>query len=328
MIMPQVSVLLPVFNAQDYLRESIDSILNQSFTDFELIIINDGSKDGSKDIIDSYADPRIKVIDQDNAGLPVSLNRAIAIAKGKYLARQDADDVSLPNRLVEQVRFMESNPSCGLLGTWAQILEVNTPTDRELNHPSDNGEIQIKIMFYNCFVHSSVMIRKESLNVAGIYPEDPAKFPPEDYDLWLRIAKNFQVANLPKILLQYRELPGSISRQKLELMQERARLMSTHALDSLLNKTATVSEIMLLVDAMTIQAENFSSAQYKRFQSLLSEIAKIKLAQWSQYKMSIETGLRDCNIILNLALNKSKLRQISRYLPFDLLSLIRKFRNS
>ena len=328
MITPQVSVLLPVYNAQHYLRESIDSILNQSITDFELNIINDGSKDGSKEIIDSYTDPRIKLIDQDNAGLPVSLNRAIAIAKGKYLARQDADDVSLPNRLAEQVQFMESNPSCGLLGTWAQILEANAITDRELNHPCDNGEIQIKLMFYNCFVHSSVMIRKESLNVAGIYPEDPAKFPPEDYDLWLRIAQNFQVANLSKALLQYRELPGSISRQKLDLMQARARLMSAHALDFLLNKAATVSEIELLVDTMTIQAENFSSAQHKRFQSLLSEIAQIKVAQWPQYQMGIETGLRDCNIILNLAFNKSKLRQISRYLPFDLLSLIRKVRKS
>jgi len=328
MITPQVSVLLPVYNAQDYLRESIDSILNQSFTDFELIIINDGSTDRSKEMIDSYTDPRIRLIDQDNAGLPVSLNRAIAIAKGQYLARQDADDVSLPNRLAEQVEFMESNPSCGLLGTWAQILEVNTPTDRELNHPCDNGEIQIKLMFYNCFVHSSVMIRKDSLNVAGIYPEDPAKFPPEDYDLWLRIAKNFQVANLPKVLLQYRELPSSISRQKLDLMQARARLMSTHALDSLLNKTATVNEIKLLVDAMTIQAENFTSAQYKRFQSLLSEIAQKKFDQWPQYQLGIETGLRDCNTTLNLAFNKSRLRQISRYLPFDLLSLIRKIRKS
>jgi hypothetical protein len=326
MTTPQVSVLLPVYNAQDYLRESIDSILNQSFTDFELIIINDGSTDRSQEIIDSYTDPRIRLIDQDNAGLPVSLNRAIAIAKGQYLARQDADDVSLPNRLAEQVRFMEANPSCGLLGTWAQILEANAITDRELNHPCDNGEIQIKLMFYNCFVHSSVMIRKESLDVAGIYPEDPAKFPPEDYDLWLRIAQNFQVANLSKTLLQYRELPGSISRQKLDLMQARARLMSTHALDSLLNKAATVREIELLVDAMTIQAENFSSTQHKRFQSLLSEIAQIKVAQWPQYQMGIETGLRDCNIILNLAFNKSKLRQISRYLPFDLLSLIRKVR--
>ena len=328
MTTPQVSVLLPVYNAQDYLRESIDSILNQSFTDFELIIINDGSKDGSKEIIDSYTDPRIKVIHQDNAGLPVSLNRAIAIAQGQYLARQDADDVSLPKRLAEQVRFMESNTSCGLLGTWAQILEGSISTNRELNHPCDNGEIQIKLMFYNCFVHSSVMIRKSSLNDVGIYPEDPTKFPPEDYDLWLRIAKTFQVANLPKVLLQYRELQSSISRQKLDLMQARARLMSTHALDSLLRKTSADNEIGLLVDAMTIQTDNFTSTQYKRLQSLLDEIAQIKLDLWPQYQVGIETGLRDCNIILNLAFTKSKLRKISRYLPFDLLSLIRKFRKS
>jgi glycosyltransferase involved in cell wall biosynthesis len=137
---PKISVILPVYNAQSYLRESIDSILNQSFQDFELIMINDGSTDSSLSIMESYTDQRIRIINQTNAGLPVSLNRAIAQAQGQYLARQDADDICLPERLAKQFAYLDTHPQCALLGTWAQILVENVPTDRSLSHPHLNGE--------------------------------------------------------------------------------------------------------------------------------------------------------------------------------------------
>lgn len=323
---PLVSVLLPVYNAQDYLRESIDSILDQSFVDFELIIINDGSRDGSKAIIDSYSDPRIVIIDQDNAGLPISLNRAIAKAKGKYLARQDADDVSEPIRLAEQVAYLEDHTDCALLGAWAKILQERKLTDRELKHPTDNGEIQVKLMFYNCFAHSSVMIRRSTLDQCGLYPEDPKKFPPEDYDLWLRIAQVAQVANLPKVLLQYRELSGSISRQKLELMQERAQKMSEHALIAILGKTTLPSKINLLVKAMCAVPVQLNKNSYLELHSLLGDIAQYQSARWPSESASITKGLIDCQSYLKLAYDKSRVRTINQYLPFDLYSLLKKLR--
>ena len=323
---PLISVLLPVYNAQDYLRESIDSILGQTFTDFELIIINDGSTDGSKAIMDSYADPRIMIIDQENAGLPVSLNRAIAKAKGKYLARQDADDVSLPTRLSEQAAYLEAYPDCALLGTWAQIIEKDNLTNRTLTHPSENGEVQIKLLFYNCFVHSSVMMRKDTLNRCGVYPEDPEKFPPEDYDLWLRIAPVAQVANLPKVLLQYRELPGSISRQKLEIMQARARKMSSNALITILGDTTLSNKIVQLVDAMCAIPVMLTKKNYRELQALLERVGKYQLACWPSESTDIAKGLYDCRSFLKLAYDKSRVRAINQYLPFDLYSLLKKLR--
>lgn len=326
MTAPLVSVLLPVYNAQEYLREAIDSILDQTLGDFELIIINDGSRDDSKTIINSYADSRIVLIDQENAGLPISLNRAIAKAKGKYLARQDADDVSLPTRLAEQVGYLESNPDCGLLGTWAQILEKDCLSTRELTHPCENGEIQIKLLFYNCFVHSTVMIRKEVLDQCGLYPEDPQKFPPEDYDLWLRIARIAKVANLPKMLLQYRELPGSISRQKLELMQARARLMSEQAIAGMLEGAGDSQQIALLVKALCAMPIQITKNDYLTLSKILVQITQKQLEYWPLSKVGIAKGLSDCQSYLKLAYDKSRVRFINQYLPFDLYGLLKKFR--
>lgn len=242
------------------------------------------------------------------------------------MARQDADDTSDSNRLAEQVAYLESHADCALLGTWANILEGSRLTDRELQHPAENGEIQIKLMFYNCFVHSSVMIRKNTLDNCGLYPEDPQKFPPEDYDLWLRIAQVAKVANLPKALLSYRELPGSISRQKLELMQARARKMSEHALMAIMDNAALPSKITLLVDAMCAVPVKLGKNSYLELYTLLGDIAQHQSARWPSESAGITKGLQDCQSYLKLAYDKSWVRTINQYLPFDLYALLKKLR--
>ena len=323
---PKVSVLLPVFNADRYLRLAIDSILAQTFTDFELIIINDGSTDGSRQILESYVDPRIQLIHQANAGLPISLNRAIKLARGQYLARQDADDVSLPSRLSEQVHFLDAHPHCALLGTAAQILEVDTLTQRTLSHPTDNGEIQIKLLFYNCFVHSSVMMRKAALDQSGFYPEDPNKFPPEDYDLWLRIAQHGNVNNLQKVLLHYRELPHSISRTKLELMQARARLMSLHRLQELFTESVSNTDLCCLVNAMTNQVMDLNWFTYLRLGKYLNQL-QAKIEHNHPHTLSgVRIATVECRTILWSALLKSQIRSLSRILPFDLVNFLKKIK--
>lgn len=326
-MIPQVSVILPVYNAQSYLRESIDSILAQSFEDFELIIVNDGSTDDSLGIISSYADKRIILINQENAGLPISLNRAIRVAKGQYLARQDADDVSSPNRLEEQVAYLDAHPQCALLGTWADILVENTPTDRGLNHPHLNGDIQIKLLFFNCFVHSSVMIRKIALEKSGLYPEDPEKFPPEDYDLWLRIAKYFELANLPKPLLQYRELPSSISRSKLQIMQDRAELMSFHALKSILGSSFEDGDIKSLIKAMTNQAVDLSPNKKNTHHLMLERIRDYKLQSFPKALGEINVSFEQCQKLLGFAYQKSAAQKLSSYLPFNIIPLLKIIKN-
>jgi glycosyltransferase involved in cell wall biosynthesis len=208
----RLSVILPVCNGRDYLAQAIDSVLSQSFRDLELIIIDDGSTDGSGAIIEKADDPRIRSFRQSNRGLAATLNRAISLARGEYIARQDQDDISLPSRLGKQVDFLDANPDVGMLGTSAEIWVGNARSDRQLKHPSDNAALKFGLLFDNHFVHSSVMIRRDVLEDVGGYSEDPARQPPEDYELWSRVMKRYRLANLPDILLAYREVAGSMSR--------------------------------------------------------------------------------------------------------------------
>jgi len=207
-----VSLVLPVYNGSQYLREAIDSILSQSFSDFEAIIIDDGSTDDSTSIVTSYTDPRIRFYTQKNHGLAATLNRGISLAKGDYIARQDQDDVSLPKRLSMQAAFLDAHTDYGMVGTWASIWEETKPTERFHKHPADNLSLKFDLLFDNAFVHSSLMIRKTVFSEVGAYCTDPERQPPEDYELWSRVARKFRVANIPEVLHVYREMPRSMSR--------------------------------------------------------------------------------------------------------------------
>lgn len=208
-----ISVILPIYNGAEYIDEAIQSILNQTYTNFECIIINDGSTDDSASVIKKNMDSRICFYEQENQGLAATLNRAISLAKGKYVARQDQDDISLPRRFEKQVDFLESHPDHGMVGTWASITDMNGKSqNRAHKHPSESLILKFEMLFNNPFVHSSVMIRKSVFEKAGVYSTDESRQPPEDYELWSRIAREFKVANIPEILHIYREVSGSMSR--------------------------------------------------------------------------------------------------------------------
>lgn len=209
---PKISVILPVYNGQDYLPEAINSVLIQSASDFELIIIDDGSTDGSAAIIKKLDDPRIRFFQQSNKGLAVTLNMAISLSRGKYIARQDQDDISLQSRFEKQVAFLDSNPDVGMVGTAAEIWVDNDRTYRLHKHPADDGLLKLNLLFNNYFVHSSVMIKQSVLEELGGYSEDKSRQPPEDYELWSRVMRKYKLANLPDVLMAYREVPGSMSR--------------------------------------------------------------------------------------------------------------------
>ena len=217
----QVSVLLPVYNCPAYVGAAIESILAQTLNKFELIIIDDGSSDNTPEAISRYDDPRIRHYRQANQGLAATLNRAIGLARAPLLARQDQDDISLPDRLAKQVAYMQAHPECGLLGTWAQIMEIEKLSDRFHRHPTDPGELRYHLLFNNPFVHSSVMLRKSVLDQIGGYSTDPERQPPEDYELWSRISRVAEVSNIPESLLIYREIPSSMSRTGVSPFQRR-----------------------------------------------------------------------------------------------------------
>jgi glycosyltransferase involved in cell wall biosynthesis len=207
-----ITVILPIYNGTKYLKEAVQSILDQTYADFELIVIDDGSTDRSADIVGGFNDSRIYFYTQKNEGLAATLNRGISISRGTYIARQDQDDVSLPDRLLKQVAFLNAHQDYGMVGTWAVIWEEMKPTERFHKHSVDSISLKFDLLFDNAFVHSSLMIRRTVFSEAGIYSIDPNRQPPEDYELWSRVARKFRVANIPEVLHVYREMPRSMSR--------------------------------------------------------------------------------------------------------------------
>ena len=195
--MPIISVVMPAYNAEKYISEAIDSILAQTFRDFEFIIINDASTDSTKEIIKSYTDPRIKLINNEqNRGIAKSLNIGLAIAHGKYIARMDSDDIALPERFQIQFDFMEQHPDIDICGSW-----VKTFGDKEelLQRFQSHEQIRDATFFYCPLIHPSTIF-KTNLNF-----EYSSEFPrAEDYDLWCKKINEWKFANIPEVLILYR----------------------------------------------------------------------------------------------------------------------------
>jgi hypothetical protein len=227
---PTVSVVLSVRNGGKDLPKALDTILNQTFSDFELIAINNGSTDGTREFLDQITDPRVRAYHQEDQGLAAALNRGISLARGRYIARQDHDDWALPTRFAQQVAFLDANPDYALIGTRAEIWIGDTSTDRFHDHPTEDADIRFGLLSDNYFVHSSVMMRKSALDEVGAYTTDHSRHPPEDYELWSRIARRFRVANLPERLTIYREVPTSMSREGANPFQEKVILIAAENL--------------------------------------------------------------------------------------------------
>lgn len=208
----KVSVLMPVYNAKAYLAEAIDSIISQTFTDWELILVNDGSTDKSEEIILSYSDKRIKYLkNSENKGIIYTRNLMIEIAEGEYIAFLDSDDISMPDRLNEQVSFFENNSDYALCGTWSTMIDKDGKQIRKINMPSSYEDIRCSLLFINTFVQSSIMIRRE---VLVKYPYDKNYPVAEDYELWCRLSRLHKLKNLPVHLTKYRWHGNNISESR------------------------------------------------------------------------------------------------------------------
>lgn len=208
---PAVSVVMSVYNGERYLREAIESILSQSYKNFEFIIINDGSTDGSKKIIQSYKDARIQLINQQNRGLVPSLNTGIKTAKGRLIARQDADDISLPDRLQIQVSYLERNPNTVLVGSSMQVMDEASNIMHTHHVLLSDPELRQELLVRSPFAHGSVVFRREDAIQAGLY--HTTHWPAEDYDLWLRLSTYGSLSNINQPLYIYRENTMGISSQ-------------------------------------------------------------------------------------------------------------------
>lgn len=217
----KISVIIPIYNAEHHLYQAIKSVLDQSFEDFEILAINDGSTDTSLNILYSFKDKRLKIINNsNNRGIIYSLNRGIELAKGKYIARMDADDIAKPDRFGLQVDFLENNPNVALVGGCAELIDQDGHIFDGLTVPLSHDEIFQNIFSSNCFIHPSVMLHTSSVRDLGGY--NSTAIHAEDYDLWLRIIKKYQVSNLKDSLIQYRIHPSQVSQKKIKQQRKSA----------------------------------------------------------------------------------------------------------
>ena len=216
---PLISVLLPVRDGAAYLREALDSVLAQTLREFELVVVDDGSEDETPAILASVDDSRVRVLRQERLGLVAALNRALDEARAPLLARMDADDVSLPERLERQVGYLEARERVALV-----VVGVETFGGRStIVLPDDDAALRRRLLLRNPFAHGAVAVRAEAVARAGGYRADYGAN--EDYDLWRRIARDWQLGAIPGVLYRYREHAGAVTRTRVdERVRSRERL--------------------------------------------------------------------------------------------------------
>lgn len=214
---PAISVLMSVYNAGRYLRPAIESILAQSFADFEFIIIDDGSADASPEVLRDYAmrDPRIRLTVRPNFGLTRTLNEGLASARGEFVARMDCDDVSLPDRFEKQLAFMRADPSLVCVGGCFELIDGKGRLLTRLRPPADDESIQkLLLRGHTAICHPAAMMRRDAVNQVGGY--DPYFKTTQDLDLWLRLGEVGKLGNVPEVVLKFRQHETSVSETKRE----------------------------------------------------------------------------------------------------------------
>jgi len=288
---PAISTVLPVYNGESYLREAVDSILGQTFTDFELIIINDGSTDGSGAILREFSsrDPRIVLIERPNGGLVLALNEGIALARADLIARMDADDVAMPERFALQYARMSAAPQLGVLGSFIRLMDREGRIIRLADYPVTEAETAQFLEQGSPVAHPAVVMRRSAVLAAGGYRRAFAHC--EDYDLWLRISeKGYGIANLPEPLLNYRMHGANVStmhREAQEIGTMIARLSHRARLAGLPDPAAGMDTIdASLIDAYPAHLRrDMEAAHFVVRHGYLSLAGRPELEEaWREYR--------------------------------------------
>ena len=313
---PKITVLMSVSNGAKFLAEAIDSILAQTFTNFEFIIIDDASTDDSLKIINSYKDTRIVLFQNTkNIGLTKSLNIGIPKAKGKYIARMDADDISMPKRLEKQFDFMEEHPEFAFCGTRAKTINDVGKEISFFRPPIDSSKILALLLFKNCFFHSSLIIRTEKLLKVSGYNEN-YKYA-QDYKLYLELFKNkCYGTNLKEQLLVYRVLNSNISHNNRDKQDDLACRAINNALQDcyginvntqLIKKTrSAIIYRERLGQINTVEAIIYLRSLYKQFQN-----------QFNHNSVALKEMRTLVNQVIDVFYNNKKAKLIKRTVYFN-----------
>lgn len=272
--MPLVSILLPIFNAENFLRLSVESILNQTFEDFELILVDDASTDNSFTILKTISDPRIQILQHEkNRGIGKALNSGLALAKGKYIIRMDADDIAYPNRIAHQVDFMEKNPQIGVSGSLAEYFD-GTPFNRTVK----NEYLKPSLLLDCPFVHPTVIIRKDVLDKSGLQFSGYL----EDYQLWIKLSEKTEFGLLPEVLLKYRTSGNQFTARNFEKRLNEANLLRTRFAEIWLKRSLTALEKRIV----SLGIAEFMQPDLNQVKIFCNEL--VATAPWSDKGATIE----------------------------------------
>ncbi len=222
--MPIISVILPVYNGEKTIRETIESILKQTFSDFELIVINDGSKDSTVEIVSSFPDPRIKLFSYPNAGQPASRNRGISRAEGEYISFIDADDLWTPDKLEAQFKALQNNPQAAVAYSWTNMIDESGKFLREGAYLSYEGDVLTELLLSNFLENgSNPLIRASALREVGNFDESLSNA--HDWDMWLRLAARYHFVAVSSIQILYRVSSTSMSSNVLGMQKSSLRVI-------------------------------------------------------------------------------------------------------
>ena len=297
-MLPNVSVLMPVYNGEKFLSQAIESILNQTFTDFELILIDDGSTDSSNTIIQRYAkkDSRVILTRQANSGIVSALNAALFAARGKYAARMDADDICIADRFEKQIDFLEANPSVLVVGGQGYLIDEDddliSPISVVLDHDSIDSDL-INKFNSKAMIHPATMFRTEKIKELGGYRDDFIWA--EDLDLFLRVAERGKLANLDSLVIHYRRHGNSVTDTRAVLQRRNAMRAANEARLRRGIPTVTYSE-----PALVANTENSLNRYYSTAVAALSngwrrtaiKYLKKMVKEYGITKHSVKLGLR------------------------------------
>lgn len=216
--MPKVSIVITAYNSMDYLPETIESVLEQTFSDFEVLLVDDGSSDHIVQWASELVDPRVKLTSQENQGVSVARNTGIAHAQGEYVAFLDGDDLWEPTKLEKQVHCLEANPEVALVHTWLTRIDWQSKPTGRLIYSQLEGDVWQQIVEKNQVACSSVMVRRCCFETVGVFDKN-LKFA-EDWDLWIRLATRYHFAVIEEPLVHYREHPNSKSKKYASRLQD------------------------------------------------------------------------------------------------------------
>jgi glycosyltransferase involved in cell wall biosynthesis len=315
----RISVILPIYNAEKYLSEAIGSILSQTYTDFELLAIDDGSTDKSLDTLKSFTDPRIKIIqNNENSGLISTLNKGIRLAEGEYIARMDADDISLPTRFEKQVDLLDNNPEIGVCSTW---IEFFGDSHEIIKFPLEHEEIYFRFLLGVQVGHANSMIRRDILEKFNIrYNRDYIHS--EDTNLWVNLLPLTRFANIPEILYRYRKYDQQVTQMYGETVNDSfQRAINIHFSNILKLFSISIDDTFKLHPLTEIDAEYLDRFEYITSELIIQNKIQHRFNEKIVKSVIIQLWkdkIKQCNLSLRENFKRLFLSDFQKYTEFPI----------